>query len=371
MAKRKRLTPPNPAYLDTPPLETKSMFASPRSAPLADVARDASSTAALNELSESLARARDEGRMVVDLPLDQIVTDHLVRDRLVVDETEMQTLKTSLRSRGQQTPIEVVQLGDGRYGLISGWRRCRALSEIAEEDRNYEPTVLALLRRPEEASDAYLAMLSPLMALSHEQGRADYVCADVTWADFLPLYQTLAGTDLFEHCGTEADRRGSALAAAAGDSGEGARILALGGAERRAALADFIIATIGSILRIDAHRIAQDQDLIVMGLDSILVMDFVRQMDQAFGIRCALRQVFDTPTPGALADYVDGLIAEKPAGEDAVADRQHGEAPASGHDVGGARVHLCRPELPARSARGFRRTNTAKDVALWQSTTTL
>ncbi len=159
MAKRKRLTPPNPAYLDTPPLETKSMFASPRSAPIADVARDASSTAALNELSESLARARDEGRMVVDLPLDQIVTDHLVRDRLVVDETEMQTLKTSLRSRGQQTPIEVVQLGDGRYGLISGWRRCRALSEIAEEDRNYEPTVLALLRRPEEASDAYLAMV--------------------------------------------------------------------------------------------------------------------------------------------------------------------------------------------------------------------
>jgi ParB-like chromosome segregation protein Spo0J len=159
MAKRKRLTPPNPTYLDTPPLETKSMFASPRSAPIADVARDASSTAALNELSDSLARAREEGRMVVDLPLDQVVVDHLVRDRLVVDETEMQTLKTSLRRRGQQTPIEVMQLGDGRYGLISGWRRCRALAEIAEEDGRYDPTVLALLRRPEEASDAYLAMV--------------------------------------------------------------------------------------------------------------------------------------------------------------------------------------------------------------------
>ena len=159
MAKRKRLTPPNPTYLDTPPLETKSMFATPRAAPIADVARDASSTAALNELSDSLARAREEGRMVVDLPLDQIVVDHLVRDRLVVDETEMQTLKTSLRRRGQQTPVEVMQLGDGRYGLISGWRRCRALAEIAEEDGRYDPTVLALLRRPEEASDAYLAMV--------------------------------------------------------------------------------------------------------------------------------------------------------------------------------------------------------------------
>jgi ParB/RepB/Spo0J family partition protein len=159
MAKRKRLTPPNPSYLDTPPLETKSMFSAPRSAPIADVARDASSTAALNELSDTMARAREEGRMVVDLPLDQIVTDHLVRDRLVVDETEMQVLKTSLRSRGQQTPVEVMKLGDGRYGLISGWRRCRALAEIAEEDRNSEPTVLALLRRPEEASEAYLAMV--------------------------------------------------------------------------------------------------------------------------------------------------------------------------------------------------------------------
>ena len=159
MAKRKRLTPPNPSYLDTPPLETKSMFATPRNAPIADVARDASSTAALNELSDSLARARDEGRMVVDLPLDQIVTDHLVRDRLVVDDTEMQTLMTSLRNRGQQTPVEVMSLEDGRYGLISGWRRCRALAQIAEEDRNYDPTVLALLRRPEEASDAYLAMV--------------------------------------------------------------------------------------------------------------------------------------------------------------------------------------------------------------------
>lgn len=159
MAKRRRLPPPNPTYLDTPPLETKPMFSTSSAAPIADVARDASSTAALSELSDSLARAREEGRMIVDLPLNQIVMDHLVRDRVVVDETEMQTLKTSLRSRGQQTPIEVMLLSDGRYGLISGWRRCRALAEIAEEDRNYAPTVLALLRRPEAASDAYLAMV--------------------------------------------------------------------------------------------------------------------------------------------------------------------------------------------------------------------
>jgi ParB/RepB/Spo0J family partition protein len=159
MAKRKRLTPATPAYLDTPAPETKSMFTAPRSAPIADVARDASASAALNELSDSLARARDEGRMVVQIPLDQIETDHLVRDRVVVEEDAMQTLMTSLRSRGQQTPIEVVQLAPDRYGLISGWRRCSALAALAAEINDPAPTVLALLRRPEEAAGAYLAMV--------------------------------------------------------------------------------------------------------------------------------------------------------------------------------------------------------------------
>lgn len=156
MAKRKRLTPANPAWFDGPAPETKSMFSA---APIADVARDASSTAALNELSDSLARAREEGRMVVQIPLARIVTDHLVRDRVVVEEEAMQTLMTSLRSRGQQTPIEVVQLAPDRYGLISGWRRCKALAALAEEAGDPAPTVLALLRRPEEAAGAYLAMV--------------------------------------------------------------------------------------------------------------------------------------------------------------------------------------------------------------------
>lgn len=156
MAKRKRLTPANPAFLDSSAPETKSMFST---APIADVARDASSAAALNEMADTLAQARGNGRMVVELPLDQVAVDYLVRDRVVVDEGEMRTLMMSLRARGQQTPIEVMQLEDGRYGLISGWRRCTALARIAAEDLNGEPTVLALLRKPEEASEAYLAMV--------------------------------------------------------------------------------------------------------------------------------------------------------------------------------------------------------------------
>lgn len=160
MAKRKRLTPANPAFLDPAP-ETKSALAAPmRSAPIADVAREASASAAAEELARTLSEAREAGRMVITVPLAQIQLDYLVRDRVVVDETEMQALKDSLRARGQQTPVELVDLGDGRYGLISGWRRCAALKALAEETGEARfAEVLGLLRQPEDSADAYLAMV--------------------------------------------------------------------------------------------------------------------------------------------------------------------------------------------------------------------
>lgn len=156
MAKRKRLTPANPAFLGAAP-ETKSAFAS---APIADVAREASVTAAAQEMAQTLSEARAKGRMVVSVPLDQVQLDYLVRDRVVVDDAEMQALKDSLRARGQQTPVELVDLGDNRFGLISGWRRMAALRALRDEtEDDLFATVQGLLRQPEDAQDAYLAMV--------------------------------------------------------------------------------------------------------------------------------------------------------------------------------------------------------------------
>ena len=95
--------------------------------------------------------------MVLELPLDAIEASYLVRDRLVMDADEMEALKASLVARGQQTPIDVADLGDGRFGLISGFRRLTALQDLAKTGGT--ETVLALLRRPDEASDTYLAMV--------------------------------------------------------------------------------------------------------------------------------------------------------------------------------------------------------------------
>ena len=54
MAKRKRLTPANPAFLEPAP-ETKSAFSARLSpAPIADVAREASATAVAQEMARTL-----------------------------------------------------------------------------------------------------------------------------------------------------------------------------------------------------------------------------------------------------------------------------------------------------------------------------
>lgn len=164
MAKRKRLSPARADMMDTLPkdLETKSAgFPAPApAAPIAQVAGDSASAAALAELAREVKRARDEGRMVQAVPLDAVDAGYLQRDRIDVQGEELSELVASIRDRGQQTPIEVVPLGPDRYGLISGWRRLTALQQLrAETEEPGFDTVLALLRQPDNAAEAYVAMV--------------------------------------------------------------------------------------------------------------------------------------------------------------------------------------------------------------------
>ncbi|MGR3573094.1 ParB/RepB/Spo0J family partition protein [Brevirhabdus sp.] len=194
MAKRKRLTPaqypaPHPAGFPAqapegssgdsagptpgqPPLETKAWGLGPQggfapalapsgtTAPIAKVAGESSAAAALAEVTQKLGEMRSSGRMIEPLPLEAIQQDYLTRDRLSADEEELGALMESLRKRGQQTPIEVVALDDGAFGLISGWRRLTALKRLHQETG--EPRfaeALAVRRSPEAVSDAYVAMV--------------------------------------------------------------------------------------------------------------------------------------------------------------------------------------------------------------------
>ncbi|MDH2328639.1 ParB N-terminal domain-containing protein [Cereibacter sp. SYSU M97828] len=162
MAKRRRLAGPFEDAAPDAPLETKAMpFGRPvqsRPAPIASVAAESAEIAALQEMAAEISRARAEGRFVQALPLEAVEVDHLVRDRIAADPEEMSGLIESIRANGQRIPIEVTDLGQGRFGLISGWRRLAALKALQQETGSF-PRVLAMLRKPAAAADAYVAMV--------------------------------------------------------------------------------------------------------------------------------------------------------------------------------------------------------------------
>ncbi len=149
MAKRRRLSP---ALMATETGSDNEIEPVSRP-PIATVAGEAAASAGFAEVARELTAAREEGRLIGRLRLDDIEVGHLVRDRVAFDAEEMAALRNSLQRRGQQVPIEVVQTSDGRYGLISGLRRVMALKELGASE------VLALVRQPDTSAEAYLAMV--------------------------------------------------------------------------------------------------------------------------------------------------------------------------------------------------------------------
>ena len=164
MAKRKRLTPAQPDYLSAAASAARPAPGPLSAAPIAQVAGEASASAALDELSAAMRAARDEGRLIEALPLDAIDPAYLVRDRMVQDEEEMAALMASLAARGQQTPVEVVALprpeGGRSHGLISGWRRLTAIGRLHARDGDPRfATIRARIVAPDNMQAAYVAMV--------------------------------------------------------------------------------------------------------------------------------------------------------------------------------------------------------------------
>lgn len=161
MAKRRRLTPASTTFLSLEPEEDTGSIRSHRPAPpIAQVVEESSEAAALSVLSEEFHKARQEGRMIQRLSLACLKEDFLVRDRISIDENELDSLVASLRERGQQAPIDVAELPDDQFGLISGWRRVTALKKLFKETGEERfSTVLAIVRKPEASSDAYRSMV--------------------------------------------------------------------------------------------------------------------------------------------------------------------------------------------------------------------
>ena len=105
--------------------EPKSTLIAPfgaRPAPIALIASDAATTAAFDAVSDELRQARRDGRLVQVLPLDAIVEDHLVRDRVGLDETELYSLIEEFAPAGTTDPDR---------GGRSWWRCLRSDLRVA------------------------------------------------------------------------------------------------------------------------------------------------------------------------------------------------------------------------------------------------
>ena len=198
MAKRRRLEAPGAAELAdleagfaAKPLIDKVGFA----APIAQIAGEIARATEPLETEKRVSMARDsvdaeawrlaqqEGRVVQDIPLGLIVLDHMMRDRMVVDRADIDELKFSIRTNGLRLPIEILAIEDGKYGLISGWRRVTALQELQAEGLSGFDSIKAFVRPPYEAAALYTAMVEEnelrAQITPYERGRIAVMAAEL------------------------------------------------------------------------------------------------------------------------------------------------------------------------------------------------
>ncbi len=190
MAKRRRLEAPSTDDLSRIEEEFRretSPLKSGVGAPIAQVAADSTdamiSDAQARDQSDAKAMrmARDKGLVILEIPLDQIQPDAMIRDRTVLIAEEMAELQDSIALNGLRLPIEVFALPDPqpdgpRYGVLSGYRRFKAMQHLFDltELEKYA-TIRAILRDPDQMGGAFAAMIEEneiRASLSHfERGR--------------------------------------------------------------------------------------------------------------------------------------------------------------------------------------------------------
>lgn len=205
MAKRRRLATPSSADLDRIEEQFRSeTYERPALgrgiAPIAQVAGDSAALSSAESTESRAGRARAEadaarlhdaqerGLLIAELPIDQIDEGAMVRDRMVMNDEDMQELRLSIAANGLRLPIEVYEMaapdGQGpRYGLLSGYRRLhavRALHELTQAEKHSR--IRALIRPRTETDAAFVAMVEENEVreeLSHfERGRIAVIAAN-------------------------------------------------------------------------------------------------------------------------------------------------------------------------------------------------
>lgn len=89
-------------------------------------------------LAAEHVRMKQLGLIVDLIPLDQIETWKLTRDRRKGDDAELEELVASVRDIGLSNPVRVERRADGKYELIQGYRRLTAYRQLLDETGDVE-----------------------------------------------------------------------------------------------------------------------------------------------------------------------------------------------------------------------------------------
>jgi ParB family chromosome partitioning protein len=130
--------PDDPAPLATPAPARRGPMASAISENAEALQVRQSAADAIRAENDALAHEyvalRDAGHVVRAVPLDQVHTHMLVRDRLPGEDMELPDLVTSIRDLGLSNPIRVLPRPDGDgYELVQGYRRLCAYRALLED----------------------------------------------------------------------------------------------------------------------------------------------------------------------------------------------------------------------------------------------
>lgn len=114
-----------------------------------------------DRLAHEFVRLKKLGLVVDRIPLDQISTSKLVRDRATSRDPDLEELKASIRSIGLSNPIRVEQDEDGGYQLIQGFRRLSAYRALHDEtgDAAYASIPAGLVAKGESLQGLYRRMV--------------------------------------------------------------------------------------------------------------------------------------------------------------------------------------------------------------------
>lgn len=184
MAKRRKLEAPSASDLSKIEEEFAREATSrpnPGMAPIAQVAAEAAE--GFNPISpedriasaqegmdaKELNEAKEQGLILLNLDISSIEGAALIRDRSVLDADELHELEMSIVRNGVRLPIEVFELDEPttdeegrevRYGVLSGYRRLKAVERLYGVETDKGPTkIKAILRNPKDTGEAFAAMV--------------------------------------------------------------------------------------------------------------------------------------------------------------------------------------------------------------------